>query len=283
MLVTALLLPSRSLAHGSHDARIGAQSRLIEAAPADAQLYLDRAAVHLDRADWVAAMADIDRAAELDPDLATVHYLHGLLLWKRGWSDEAEGALNRFLAAEPENSAGFAVRARARADLRRPLDAAQDFSRAIAYQPVAGPDLYLERAQILSEAGDAYLAEALHGLEDGIAEIGPLPTLALAAVEIEVRIGRFNDAAQRLDAATRNFRVRAPWLVRRGEILEAAGRPEAAREAYQSALDEIAALPAHRRRLLAFAELRLRALESIARIEGRGTVMPGESFPQRRL
>jgi predicted Zn-dependent protease len=283
MLVTALLLPSRSLAHGSHDERIGAQSQLIEAAPADAQLYLDRAAVHLDRADWVAAMADIDRAAELDPDLATVHYLHGLLLWKRGWSDEAEGALNRFLAAEPENSAGFAVRARARADLRRPLDAAQDFSRAIAYQPVAGPDLYLERAQILSEAGDPYLEEALHGLEDGIAEIGPLPTLALAAVEIEVQIGRFKNATQRLDAATRSFPVRAPWLVRKGEILEAAGWPEAAREAYQSGLDEIAALPAHRRQRLAFVELRLRALERIARIEGRRTVMSDESFPPWRF
>jgi predicted Zn-dependent protease len=269
MLVTALLLPSRSLAHGSHDERIGAQTRLIEAAPADARLYLDRAAVHLDRADWAAAMADIDRAAELDPDLASVHYLHGLLLWRRGWSDEAERALNRFLAAEPKSAAGFAVRARVRADLRRPLDAAQDFSRAIAYQPVAGPDLYLERARILSEAGAPYLEEALHALEDGIAEIGPLPALALAAVEIEVQIGGFDDAAQRLDAATRSFSVRAPWLVREGEILEAAGRPEAARAAYQSGLDEIAGLPAHRRRLLAFAELRRRALESIARIEGR--------------
>jgi len=283
ILLTALLLPSRSLAHGSHDERIDAQTRLIEAAPANALLYLDRATIHLDRADWLAAMADIDQAAELDPDLATVHYLRGLLFFKRGRSDEAEDALNRFLAAEPENSAGFAVRARVRTELRRPLDAARDFSRAIAYQPVPGPDLYLERAQILSEAGDPYLEEALHGLEDGIAEIGPLPTLALAAVEIEARIGRFEHAAQRLDAATRSFPVRAPWLVRKGEILEAAGRPEAAREAYQSGLDEIAAMPAHRRQLLAFVELRLRALERIARIEEHRTVVSGESFPPWRF
>jgi len=269
MLVTALLLPSRSLAHGSHAERIGAQTRLIEAAPADAQRYLDRAAVHLDRADWAAAIADLDRAAEFDPDLATRHYLRGVLLWKRGSSDEAERVLNRFLAAEPESSAGFALRARARADLGRPLEAAQDFSRAIASQPVAGPDLYLERAQILSEAGDRYLERAIRGLEDGIAEIGPLPALALAAVEIEVRIGRFKDAAQRLDAATRSFAVRAPWLIRMGEILEAAGRPVAAREAYQSGIDEIALLPAHRRQLPGLAALRLRALERIARIEGR--------------
>jgi len=269
MLVAALLLPSRSLAHASHAERISAQTRLIEAAPTDAKLYLDRAAVQLDRTDWLAAMADIDRAADLDPNLATVHYLRGLLFWRRGWSDAAERALSRFLAAEPESSMGFALRARARADLGRPLDAARDFSRAIAYQNVVGPDLYLERAQILSEAGDPYLQEALRGLEEGIAQIGPLPTLALAAVEIEVRIGRFDDAAERLDAATRSFAVRAPWLVRKGEILEAAGRLEAAREAYQRALDEIAALPALRRQLPGFSELCVRALENIARIEKR--------------
>lgn len=269
LLATALLAPARSWGHGSHDERIAAQSRLIAAAPRDAQLYLDRAAVHLDRSDWAAATADLDAAGELDPSLAAVHSLRGLLLWRRGWNREAESALSRFLAAEPASAEGFAARARVRADLGRPLDAARDFSRAIAQRPAAGPDLYLERAQALDEAGDAHLEEALAGLEEGIAWNGPLPTLALEAVEIEVRLGRLQDAAQRLDAATRSFPVRAPWLVRIGEILESADQPDAACHAFRSALDEIAALPAHRRQLLTFAALHARALDGIARTERR--------------
>ncbi|MCP4003818.1 MAG: tetratricopeptide repeat protein [bacterium] len=266
LLLVGLLLPSLSIAHGSHDERIAAHTDLIAAAPAEARLHLDRAAVHLDRKDWAAARADIDRAAQLDPDLATVHYLRGQLLSKRGWNARAEVALTRFLEKEPENPAGLAARARTRAALGKTAEAARDFSRAIAREQVARPDLYLERAKTLSDAGDAYLEEALGGLKRGIRKIGPLLTLVLAAVEIEVRMGRFDDATRRLDAATQDFPVRVPWRVRKGEILEAAGRSSAALQAYESALAEIAALPTQRQSVPAITRLRLRALANTARI-----------------
>jgi tetratricopeptide (TPR) repeat protein len=269
LFAAALLAPSSAQAHGSVEERLAAKNGQIEAAPGEGLLLLDRAAIRSDAGDFRGAMADIDRAAALDPQLPQVDYLRGVLLWRQGRSLAAEASLSEFLAQEPESIEGYVFRARARADLGRSLDAARDFSEAIARQRLAGPDLYLERAQALVLAGAAHFGEALLGLEDGMAALGPLPALALVAVEVEALLGRTDAAVERLALATQRFPVQAPWWIRRGEIFESAGRVEEARDAYRRGLDEFRALPAQRQRVPGMEALAARASEGLARVEGR--------------
>lgn len=270
LLAAVLIAPPLAKAHGSVAERLAAKNDEIEAAAEAAPLLLERAGIRADAGDWRGAMADIERAAALDPELSEVHYLRGVLLWRQGRNlDAADASLSQFLAREPASALGYVYRARARADLGRSLAAARDFSEAIARQRRAGPDLFLERAQALVDAGDAYLAEALLGLEDGLDALGTLPALALAAAEIEARLGRTDAAVERLAVATQGFPIQAPWRVRRGEIFESAGRVAEAREAYRRGLAELRALPAARQRLPGMKSVGARARDGLARLEGR--------------
>jgi len=94
--------------------------------------------------------------------------------------------LDRFLRQQPRHVDGLITRGRLLAGIGARLGAAKDFTAALALAPVPEPELYLERAQVL--AGDErYLQAALRGLDEGIKQLGPLVTLELAAIDLELR------------------------------------------------------------------------------------------------
>lgn len=262
MLVSA---PS-TYAHGTFHERIGRVNGQIEMEPQNAELYLTRAGIYRSHGDWEAALADIDRAAQLDPDRRDVDYFRGRVFLAAGHPQKAEVVLRRFLEAAPDHPAALVARARALAKLGRHLDAADEYTRAIQHAPVPLPAYYLERAQALAHGGDAHRGAAIRGLDEGMARLGPLVTLALAAIELEVEGGRFDAALARLERLTARTPRQESWLARRGDILERAGRTQAARESFQRALAEIEKLPSHRRKTQAMARLEARVRESIERL-----------------
>jgi predicted RNA polymerase sigma factor len=74
-----------------------------------------------------------------------------------------------------------------------------------------------------------------------------VPSLALAALDLEVALGRHQAALARLDRLLAEGPRNEAWLARRGELLERAGRRDEARGAYARALELIATRPAERR------------------------------------
>ena len=124
------------------------------------------------------------------------------------------------------------------------------------------PELYLERAQVLGE-DKRYVHEALRGLDEGIKRLGPLVTLELAAIEIELRRKNYDAALTRLDLIAAQSERKEMWLVRRGEILKAAGRNEEAHVAFNAALVAIESLPSARRQSRAITALELRARSAL--------------------
>ena len=126
--------------------------------------------------------------------------------------------------------------------------------------------LYLERAKALAAAGDSRIDEALGGLDEGIERLGPIVTLALYAVELELRKNRYDAALKRLDAVMSQSARKERWLLRRGEILEEAGRIDEAREAYTRALEAIETISAHRRSTRAVEEIELKVRTSLVRL-----------------
>ena len=107
--------------------------------------------------------------------------------------------------------------------------------------------------------------EALRGLDEGLRRLGPLTTLQLFAIDFELANNRYEAALARLETITAQSPRKEPWLARRGEILEQAGRAAQARLAYEQALAAIESLPARHRTTEATAKLEAQIRAALAR------------------
>lgn len=253
-------------AHGDMHEQIAALTQRIEQDPANAVLYLKRGDLHRVHRDLAAALRDFERAAQLDPSLSVVNYRRGVTLLEAGMHEPAKIALDRFLARHPDHAGALVARARVLVRLGDRLAAAADFTRAIAELPKPRPEYYLERAQALAAEGDGRIDEALRGLDEGLTKLGPLVTLQLLAIDLELKKGRYDAALARLDQIAAPAARKETWLARRGEILEQAGRPGEAREAIAAALAAIEALPGHRRKTKAIEDLEARLRSALERL-----------------
>ncbi|HZM70441.1 MAG TPA: metallophosphoesterase [Candidatus Cryosericum sp.] len=200
----AILLLSASggeaRAHAPIEEQVAALTLRIEADPSDAQLYLRRGQLYRLMRRTAAARADCQRARSLGRGLPAASLCLAVLELEAGRCSESLPAIEAYLRARPDDPEGLWVRGRARAGLGRFPEAAEDFSRAIAAaRPplLPSPDLYIERARALAAAGDSRLDEALGGLEEGLARLGPAVSLEQAAADLEVRLGREEAAAER--------------------------------------------------------------------------------------
>jgi tetratricopeptide (TPR) repeat protein len=153
-------------------------------------------------------------------------------------------------------------------ELQLYLSAATDLDRAIALSPEPGPDLYIERAQLLSTQGPEHLARALQGLDEGIRKLGPLVTLQLYAVDIELKSRNFDGALTRIDRIAERSPRKETWLSRKGEILQKAGRTGDAHKTYQEALAALQTLPPVRRHVPAILELEKKIRREIEATSG---------------
>ena len=265
LLVVAIclyLMPSFVRAHEGLHEQIVAITARIKREPKNAALYLQRGELHRLHRDWARAAADYDRASRLQPTLTIVDLGRGKMFLESRRFQQAKFVLDRFLRQQPRNVEGLVTRGRVLARIGARLEAANDFTEALALAPAPEPELYLERAQVL--AGDKrYIQEALRGLDEGIKQLGPLVTLELSAIDLELRANNYDAALTRLDAITAQSERKETWLVRRGEILKAAGRHEEARKAFSAAIVAIESLPPERRQSRAITALQLRARSAL--------------------
>ena len=252
------LWSSFGYAHEGLHEQIAAITAKIKRDPKNASLYLQRGELHRLHRDWAKAAADYDRAERLQPSLKIIELARGKMFLASGKLQRAKLTLDRFLSQQPGHYEGLITRARAFAKLGVRTDAAKDFSLALAASSVPEPELYLERATVL--AGDEQrIDEALSGLDEGINKLGPLVTLQLAAIDLELRSKNFDGAIARIDQIAAQSQRKEAWLVRRGEILKLAGRDDEARAAFNAALLAIESLPSAHRQSRSVTSLELRA------------------------
>ena len=209
-------------AHVGSDLRLAALNERIAAAPRDPALYLARGEIHRVRREWTRALADYDRAAGLDPGNSAADLCRGRMWLEAGQAGRARASLARFLQRRPAHVAGRVLFARALAATGAHLAAARQLAEAIRRDPNPVPEHYLERAAALAAAGPGHHEEALRALDDGIAKLGPLVTLELAAIDLELAAGNKPAALRRLDRIAAQSERQEPWASRRAEILERA-------------------------------------------------------------
>jgi len=256
------LLSSFALAHEGLHEQIRAVTAKIKRDPKNASLYLQRGELYRLHREWTRAAADYDRAARLRPDLKIIDLARGKMLFESGRFQRAKFILDRFLSQQPDHYEGLITRARVLNRLGLRSDAIEDFTHALAKSGLPDTDLYIERAQVT--AGDEKRTdEALIGLDEGIKRLGPLVTLQLTAIDLELRRRNYDAALARLDEVTSQSERKETWLVRRGEILKLAGRQDEARAAFNAAIVAIESLPPARRQSRAVTTLQLRARSAL--------------------
>jgi tetratricopeptide (TPR) repeat protein len=257
----ALILVFFASLHGDLDDQIAEATRRIERSPRDAALWFRRGELHRFHEDWPAALADLRRAAELDPSMQGVDLALGKTWLLAGDAAKAREALDRFLAKQPGHAEARVDRGRALAALGLKAEAEAEFTRAIELLAEPRPEHYLERARV-QEA-----ERAAAGLEEGLRRLGSVVTLELALLDLELEARRFDAALARIDRLSAAAPRKESWLVRKADVLREAGRPAEAREAFAAALAAIESLPAGRRAARATAELEKRVREALR--EGR--------------
>ncbi|HKG61713.1 MAG TPA: tetratricopeptide repeat protein [Pyrinomonadaceae bacterium] len=260
--ICVALLPSFAYAHEGLHEQIVAITAKIKRDPKNASLYLQRGELHRLHRSWTHAAADYDRAEHLQPGLHIVDLARGKMLFDSGRLQRAKLTLDRFLTRQPGYYEGLITRARVLAKLGARIDAAKDFTEALSLLSVPFPELYLERVNVLA-ADETQLGEALRGLDEGIDKLGPIVTLQLAAIDLELRRKNYGGALVRLDQIAAQSERKESWLVLRGEILKLAGRDEEARTAFNAALTAIESLPPAHRQSRSVSALELRARSAL--------------------
>jgi tetratricopeptide (TPR) repeat protein len=251
------------------DEQIVTVDKLIEARPDDASLYLRRGELHRLHQDWSAAEKDYLTARKLAPDMTAVEFCLGRLNLDAGKPAQAKEHFDRYLAERPADGIARVERARALVSLGKPLAAVADYDAALAASSpmTPQPEHYLERARALMAAGPENVERAIAGLDEGLSRLGDPVTLELYAIDLEVKSKRYDPALVRIDRLAAQSTRKEPWLMRRGAILEAAGRKAEALRAYRQALSAVESLPASRRGSRAVARLEAEARSAVARLE----------------
>jgi tetratricopeptide (TPR) repeat protein len=252
VVMTMCGLSATSWAHGDLDVQIKAVSEQIDQAPT-ALLYLKRGELHQEHEDFVAALADYDRAAQLDSQLDAIAFSRARTLFKVRRLQPAREALDFYLKRKPAHAEGYLLRARVLVGLEEYPAAIQDFNRNLELTPQPLPECFLERAEALVASGDN--PGAVKSLDEGTHRLGNLVTLQSAAIAIELGLDRHDAALARVDRVMTSLQRKETWLTRRGEILEAAGRREEALRAYGAALAALEQLPAQHRNVKPMREL----------------------------
>lgn len=120
---------------------IGLVDRAIALRPDRASYYQHRAGYRVGMSDLAGAKTDIDRAIALT-DEPYLRYQRAIILCKSGRCAEALPDLDAALAAQPENTQFYRVRAIARVAAGMPEKALQDGERMVAQMPQHGESYY---------------------------------------------------------------------------------------------------------------------------------------------
>ena len=269
-LQLAAALPAA--AHADIHERIVALTGRIVEQPDNPVLYLKRGELYRLHHDWAAAEADYLHGARLDPQLKLVDFYRGRMWLEAGQPAFALQALDHYLEYRTDHGEAYLARARTLAQLERPLAAARDYDAVLTLLKSPAPEYYIERARLLATAGEGQFEEALRGLAEGLARLGPLVSLEQVALRLEIEAGRYTAALNRLDKLITRPGRPERWLEQRGEVLLLAKQPEQAEAEFRKALAAIEKLPDHRRRVRGMVAFETRLRTRLETVEAASTI-----------
>jgi tetratricopeptide (TPR) repeat protein len=248
-------------AHEAISEQVLAINAEIRKDPTNADLYLKRGELQRLERNYNAALQDYSRAEKLDPKLKILEFCRGRLFFESGKPQTARKHLDRYLDFDPNHIQALVTRARVLAQLKDPEAAIRDYDRAISAGSEPKPEYYIERAEAAASLGQT--ERAVKGLDQGIEKLGPLVTLQLPAIDLDLSRKEYDSALKRLETLAAQSERKESWLARRGDILKSAGRHSEAIVAYNQAVHSIQTLPPHLRETRAVKDLEARIYQEL--------------------
>lgn len=232
-------------AHPDLDTVQHAVDELVVTRPDDPELLLHQGHLREEARDWDGALVSFAHALAhgADPDVIAAARAHVFL--EAGFPRMAKLEYDLLLAKRPDDFDVLFERGRAQLALGQVEGADQDFTRAIAHMRTPRPEHIIVHAQAWLKVGKP--ADALRALEAGLTRVGPLPSLQLTAIDLDVELQRYDSALARLDVLLRQTPTNEAWIARRADILQRAGRTDEARAERARALRQIESRPPQRR------------------------------------
>lgn len=233
----ALALAAPAGAHPSIDEHERHVQAELAQHPEDPDWHISIGRVSFEKNEWDSALASYATARRLGADDERIALLEGTTYLEAGWPRMAKERFEAILAKTPTDPAAHLGRGRAWMNLEHPEKAAADYAIVVETISSLQPGYVLEYREALLRAGRR--SEAVEALDAGIARLGQVPALQLAAIDTQVEAENYDDALRRLDLLLATSPDHPQWSARRGEILERAGRTDEARLAYVNALHNI--------------------------------------------
>lgn len=258
LLACALLMgaaPVMAAPDGELLEQIEMVSRSLRSEPGRADLFLRRADLLRRFGQYPGALADVKQARRLDPELFGTCRIEGRILRDAGHTWRALRAFGCFLQGSPEVHAARLERAQLLAKVGRLRSAVRDYDHVIAATPRPSPDVFMARHDLQLAQGPGQRPNALAGLEQALARLGPLISLELPALRLETELGRYDQALARIERLAQKLPRLDGWWLYRAQVFEAAGRQADATKAYRAALHRLARVPASRRRMALVQEM----------------------------
>jgi tetratricopeptide (TPR) repeat protein len=217
---------------------------LLRSSPRNAELYFRRAELQRAARQWRPAVSDYRAALSINSNYPAALLGQGFALLGDGDAAAAKQSFNRFLNRFPNNPDALLGRARC-SDKLGDIDAAvRDYGNAIHHQAAPTPELFLERFDVLVRSGRK--EAALASLAEGERVLGRLATLTIPAVDLDLELGRYDEAAERLTHFVDTSARKETWLARRADVYDRAGRRADARADREAAIRAIQSLPSWR-------------------------------------
>jgi tetratricopeptide (TPR) repeat protein len=220
--------------HGAYHDVVSEISQALERSPEDAALRFKLACAHQEHGEWTLALAELERVDRLAPGVHGTGFVRGQALAAGNHWQAAKGVLDQFLQDHAGHAGALVQRGRVLLKLQKPEEAGKDFEKALGLQSNAPVDWWLDAAQ----AGDA-----VGTLRRALNAAGSDPQLLSASLDAELKAGSFDEALQRLAELQRTAPRPEPWMARRAEVLQAAGRAAEARAAWTLLRTHLLALP----------------------------------------
>lgn len=287
LLVVAaiLLLPwLQADAHGTHSSLLAKVDARLAARPDDGELWYQRAVLMYEHEEFETAAIDFAKAEEFASGKYAVLWWRGRIFDHQGKLPEAKAALDQQLAKTPEHWGTLASRARVQMKLGANAEALADFRTALANCKDIQPDLIQEVAQAL--ASHDRVDEAVAVLESCMQKLGPIPSLQLKLLEIEVEADRYAKALARLNAIESSASRKEPWMEKRAIILAQAGFISESQAAWRALIAHLESMSPAERDSHAMIILTERAHQALAvlRVSTSPDPSPFTSFshPQNR-
>ena len=244
----AVLLCSFAAPAGGHPELAEVRAALDERLavdPEDPELLIHQGRLRADARDFDGALVSLAHALAHGGDPATVGAARAQVLLEAGQPRLASLEYDRLLALRPHAFDLLFERGRAKLALGDVAAADRDFRRAIANMPAPRPEHVVVHAQAWLKLGERQ--EALRALDEGMTRTGPLPSLQLTAIDLELDLERYDRALARLDLLLEQTPNNEAWIARRADILQRAGRVDEARAERAHSLARIEARLARRR------------------------------------